>query len=66
MANHPIAPLERVVNVAQAEFDTVLMDLGSQFSSEWSPILQLARMILLVTEKRTCQLCGPSSAACRL
>jgi pilus assembly protein CpaE len=46
----PVAPLERVVNVAQTEFDTVLMDLGTQFSSEWSAILQSARMILLVTE----------------
>jgi pilus assembly protein CpaE len=46
----PVAPLERVVNVAQAEFDTVLMDMGSQFSSDWSAILQSARMVLLVTE----------------
>src|SRR3984957_9489303 len=46
----PVAPLERVVNVAQAEFDTVLMDLGTQFSSDWSSILQSARMIVLVTE----------------
>jgi len=48
--NIPVAPLERVVNVAQAEFDTVLMDLGTQFSSDWASILQSARMILLVTE----------------
>jgi len=48
--NIPVAPLERVVNVAQAEFDTVLMDLGTQFSSDWSAILQSARMILVVTE----------------
>jgi pilus assembly protein CpaE len=46
----PVAPLERVVNVAQAEFDSVLMDLGTQFSSDWSSILQSARMVLLVTE----------------
>jgi pilus assembly protein CpaE len=46
----PVAPLERVVNVAQTEFDTVLMDLGTQFSSDWGAILQSARMILLVTE----------------
>jgi pilus assembly protein CpaE len=46
----PVAPLERVVNVAQSDFDSVLMDLGAQFSSEWGPILQMARMILLVTE----------------
>ncbi len=48
--NIPIAPLERVVNVAQIEFDSVLVDLGTQFSSDWSPILQSARMILMVTE----------------
>ena len=48
--NIPVAPLERVVNVAQSEFDTVLMDLGNQFSSDWSAILQAARMVLLVTE----------------
>jgi pilus assembly protein CpaE len=48
--NIPIAPLERVVNVAQTDFDMVLMDIGSQFSSEWSAILQSARMVLLVTE----------------
>jgi pilus assembly protein CpaE len=46
----PVAPLERVANVAQADFDSVLVDLGSQFSSEWSGILQSARLILVVTE----------------
>jgi pilus assembly protein CpaE len=46
----PVAPLERVANVAQAEFETVLMDIGTQFSSDWGSILQSARMILLVTE----------------
>lgn len=45
-----VAPLERVVNVAQNNFDIVLLDMGSQFSSEWSPVLQLARMILVVAE----------------
>jgi pilus assembly protein CpaE len=45
-----VALLERVVNVAQTDFDTVLMDIGTQFSSDWSPILQMARMVLLVTE----------------
>jgi pilus assembly protein CpaE len=46
----PVAPLERVVNVAQASFEIVLADLGSQFSSEWSPVLNRARMILMVAE----------------
>ncbi len=43
-------PLERVVNVAQSIFDIVLLDMGSQFSSDWSSILQMARMILVVAE----------------
>lgn len=43
-------PLERVVNVAQSSSDMVLVDMGPQFSSEWSPILRMARMILLVAE----------------
>jgi pilus assembly protein CpaE len=45
-----VSPLERVVNVAQNTFDIVLVDLGSQFSSEWSSILRMARMILVVAE----------------
>jgi pilus assembly protein CpaE len=48
--NIAIAPLERVVNVAQNAFDMVLLDMGSQFSSEWISILRMARMILLVAE----------------
>jgi pilus assembly protein CpaE len=45
-----MAPLERVVNVAHANFDVVLMDLGAQFSSDLAPVLRMARMILVVTE----------------
>jgi pilus assembly protein CpaE len=45
-----IPSLERVVNVAQNIFDVVLLDMGSQFSSEWSAILRMARMILIVAE----------------
>jgi pilus assembly protein CpaE len=45
-----VPPLERVVNVAQNSFDMVLLDMGSQFSSEWSSILRMARMILIVAE----------------
>lgn len=45
-----VPPLERVANVAQNSFDIVLLDMGSQFSSEWSPILRMARMILVVAE----------------
>jgi len=46
----PIAPLERLVNVAQTGFDYVLVDLGSQFSSEWAPILRAAKLNFIVTE----------------
>ncbi len=45
-----VPPLERVVNVAQNNFDIVLVDMGSQFSSEWSSMLRAARMILIVAE----------------
>jgi pilus assembly protein CpaE len=46
----PLEPMHRIVNVAQAGFDTVLMDMGTQFSSDWSPVLRKARMILMVAE----------------
>lgn len=46
----PVPMLERVVNVAQNNFDLVLVDMGSQFSSEWSPILRMARMVMVVAE----------------
>jgi pilus assembly protein CpaE len=46
----PVSVLERVVNVAQNDFDVVLLDMGSQFSSEWSPILRTARMVMVVAE----------------
>jgi len=46
----PVPALARVVNVAQSTFDFVLMDYGSHYSPEWSPILRLARMILMVAE----------------
>lgn len=46
----PPSLLNRVTNVAQASFDMVLADLGSQFGSDWTSVLDAARMILLVTE----------------
>lgn len=46
----PVSALERIVNVAQSNFDMVVMDMGSQFGSEWTPMLQMARMILIVAE----------------
>jgi len=42
--------LDRIVNVAQNAVDVVLLDIGSQFSSEWGSILHSARMILIVAE----------------
>jgi pilus assembly protein CpaE len=45
----PLA-LQRLVNVAQSCFDTVLMDAGSFYSPDLAPILRTARQILLVTE----------------
>jgi pilus assembly protein CpaE len=46
----PASLLSRVANVAQASFDVVLADMGSQFGSDWSSVLGAAHMILLVTE----------------
>jgi pilus assembly protein CpaE len=46
----PVAGLERVVNVAQNSFDIVLVDMGSQFGTDWAPILKAARMILIIAE----------------
>ncbi len=45
-----VSALDRAVNVAQHAFDVVLLDMGSQFSSEWSSILRMARMIFIVAE----------------
>lgn len=45
-----VPSLERAINVAQNAFDVVLVDMGSQFSSEWSSILRMARMILVLAE----------------
>jgi len=42
--------LDRVVNVTQNAFDIVLLDIGSQFSTDWASILRMARMILIVAE----------------
>jgi pilus assembly protein CpaE len=42
--------LARVVNVAQSSFDHVMVDLGCNCSTEWAPVLRLARNIVLVTE----------------
>jgi pilus assembly protein CpaE len=46
----PVPLLERIVNVAQNNFDIVLLDMGAQFSSEWSAIFRMARMVMVVAE----------------
>ena len=46
----PIAALPRVVNVAQNCCDFLVMDMGSVYTSEWKPVLQLARTVLVVTQ----------------
>jgi pilus assembly protein CpaE len=45
-----VKSLDRAANVAQNSFDVVLVDMGSQFSSDWSQLLRMARMILIVAE----------------
>src|SRR4029077_12280130 len=45
-----VPSLQRVVNVNKSIFDFVLLDIGSQFSSEWMSILRMARMVLVVAE----------------
>jgi pilus assembly protein CpaE len=42
--------LARVINVAQSSFDFVVADIGPNWSSEWAPVLRLARYLYLVTE----------------
>jgi pilus assembly protein CpaE len=56
-ASHPdewdrITPtaLARVINVGQSSFDFVVADLGTMCSSEWTPVLRLARLVVMVTE----------------
>ena len=46
----PAALLDRVANVAQANSDVVLADVGSQFGADWTSMLQAARIILVVAE----------------
>lgn len=46
----PPLSLARVINVAQSSFDFVVADIGPSCSSEWAPVLRLARQVFLVTE----------------
>lgn len=45
-----VKQLDRVINVARNSFDFVLADMGSQFAYEWSAVLRMARLILIVAE----------------
>jgi pilus assembly protein CpaE len=54
--NIPVTRILRVVNVAQADFDLAVLDMGAQFSSEWNAILQTARTILVVAEANVASL----------
>ena len=45
-----VEALERIVNVAQAISDVVIVDMGSQFGTEWASMLKTARMILIIAE----------------
>jgi pilus assembly protein CpaE len=40
----------RVINVAQSSFDAIVVDYGTQFSTEWVPVLRSARAVALVAE----------------
>ena len=46
----PVTALPRVVNVAQNCCDFLVMDMGSVYTSEFKPVLQLARSVLVVTQ----------------
>jgi pilus assembly protein CpaE len=46
----PVPALPRVVNVAQNCCDFLVVDMGTVYSSEWSPMLHLARTVLVVTQ----------------
>lgn len=46
----PLTKVTRLVEVAKSSCDFVLVDLGSVYSSEWSPILSQADKVLLVAE----------------
>jgi len=46
----PLAATARVINVAQSTFDAVIVDYGTQFSTEWAPALRTARAVLVVAE----------------
>jgi pilus assembly protein CpaE len=46
----PLGATGRVINVAQSSFEVVVVDYGTQFSTEWVPVLRSARAVALVAE----------------
>ena len=46
----PLAATGRVINVAQSNFESVVVDYGTQFSTEWAPVLRMARAVVIVAE----------------
>ncbi|HUY12634.1 MAG TPA: AAA family ATPase [Terriglobia bacterium] len=45
-----VPALIRLLSVAEVGFDFILIDLGTLYSSEWKPVLESARAILIVAE----------------
>ncbi|MGH9431317.1 MAG: AAA family ATPase [Terriglobia bacterium] len=45
-----VPALIRLLSVAEVGFDFILIDLGTLYSSEWKPVLESARAILMVAE----------------
>lgn len=48
--NMPVLGLARLVNRTQSFYDHVLIDFGSVYTSEWKPVLEPAKDILMVAE----------------
>ena len=46
----PLGTTGRVINVAQSSFEAVVVDYGTQFSTEWIPVLRSARAVALIAE----------------
>ncbi len=45
-----VASLVRLLSVAEVGYDFIIIDLGTLYSSEWKPVLESARAILMVAQ----------------
>lgn len=45
-----VAALARVLNVVQSSYDHVLADLGSVYTSDWTQIFRMARLVIFVAD----------------